>query len=152
MRRIASSGVVFVSRGDSSGTHETERRLWTLARTAPAADKLIVAGSGMGATLRIAANVGAYTLADHATFAQHAPQLGLIPVFEGGPDLLNTYAVIVGSGATRTATSAQHFAGWLATGNGRAAIDAHTVGPQRLKAFTVWPIDAPRDRPHARPE
>ncbi|MGB2714380.1 MAG: substrate-binding domain-containing protein [Vicinamibacterales bacterium] len=153
MQRIAGSGVVFVSRGDSSGTHETERRLWALARTAPPAGKLIAAGSGMGATLKVAASVAAYTLTDDATFAQHAPQLQqqLAILFEGGPDLLNTYAVIVPSDRTRTAGYAQQFATWLTTGAGRAAIDAYTVGPQRQRAFIVWPADVPRDEPQALP-
>jgi tungstate transport system substrate-binding protein len=75
MRRIATSSVRFLSRGDQSGTHEPEEHLWRLADARPVADRLIVAGAGMGTALRVASETGAYTLTDRATFAQHAHTL-----------------------------------------------------------------------------
>jgi tungstate transport system substrate-binding protein len=61
MRRIAASEARFLSRGDHSGTHEREQTLWKLAGAVPQGNRLVIAGSGMGATLRIAAHTGAYT-------------------------------------------------------------------------------------------
>jgi ABC-type tungstate transport system permease subunit len=49
----------------------------------------------MGTTLRIAGQTAAYTLTDRATFAQLATAVPLVVMFEGGPDLLNTYAAIM---------------------------------------------------------
>jgi len=43
-QRIADSGQRFVSRGDESGTHERERRLWSAAGRTPANEKLLVSG------------------------------------------------------------------------------------------------------------
>lgn len=152
MRRIARSGAVFVSRGDSSGTHERERQLWTLAGAQPAAKQLVVAGSGMGTTLRVADNVGAYTLTDEATFRQHAGQLHSVLLFEDDPLLLNTYAVIVPAGRHRAAARARQFVAWLADGNGREVIERFRVGPNNVPAFLPWPAGVSRDRPDALPK
>src|SRR5687767_6242070 len=76
-RRIAQSGQRFVSRGDESGTHEREEKLWTLARQRPVAKLLIVSGRGMAQALRHADEAEAYTLADEATFHRLERQLEL---------------------------------------------------------------------------
>jgi tungstate transport system substrate-binding protein len=152
MRRIAQSDATFVSRGDSSGTHERERQLWALAGAQPPSGRLVVAGSGMGTTLRVTDNVGAYTLTDQATFGQLAPQLRIALLFEGDPKLLNTYAVIVPGDGSPAGADARRFALWLAEGDGRAAIDSFRVGPTQVQAFFVWPAGAPNDRPDALPK
>jgi tungstate transport system substrate-binding protein len=147
MRRIAESDARFISRGDSSGTHERERELWSLAGVVPSPERVVVAGSGMGATLRIAAALRAYTLTDRATLGQHAWRSEFIIVFEGGPGLLNTYAVMVRPNAPG---DARRFAEWLAEGEGRLVIAEHrTAGG--VPAFTVWPADCPREAPGALP-
>jgi tungstate transport system substrate-binding protein len=147
MRRIAKSGVRFISRGDSSGTHERERDLWTRAGIRPDREQVVVAGSGMGATLRIAGTMRAYTLTDRATFAQHAKRGDLTVVFEDGPDLLNTYAVIARPDAS---ADPRGFAEWLADGDGRRLIAGYrtAAGPP---AFAVWPTGCPRELPSAIP-
>ena len=53
MRRIAAAPVRFISRGDSSGTYQRERELWTRAGVTPDPTRLAIGGGGMGATLRI---------------------------------------------------------------------------------------------------
>ena len=147
MRRIAGSGVRFISRGDSSGTHERERDLWKLAGIVPDPGQVVIAGSGMGATLRITATTGAYTLTDRATFAQFAERGDLAIVFEGGPELLNTYAVISRIDAP---AAVREFAEWLAEGEGRGAIARFETAPGK-PAFTVWPAGCPRESPSANP-
>lgn len=149
MRRIAASGARFLSRGDSSGTHERENELWRLAGTRPGPDRLVVAGAGMGTTLRIASETDAYTLTDRATFAQQAAVLRLVLLHEGDPKLLNTYAVIVGPDAARAA-DARTFAAWLAEGNGRNLIATYRVSG-RVQAFQPWPAGAPARAPDALP-
>jgi tungstate transport system substrate-binding protein len=149
MRRIAASPSRFLSRGDESGTHQREKELWALAGARPAPERLVVAGAGMGSTLRIASETGAYTLTDRATFGQLAAGLRLKTVFEGGPPLLNTYAVIVNMDGPRSA-DASAFADWLADGDGRRAIAEYRL-PGNIAAFTVWPAGQPRDRPDDRP-
>lgn len=144
MRRIAGSSNTFLSRGDRSGTHEREERLWSLAGAKPAAARLVTAGAGMGTTLRVASETGAYTLTDRATYAQHANTLRLAIAFEGGPELLNTYAVIVDPSGPR-AGDARAFGDWLAAGGGRDLIAAYRISGQPV--FTVWPSERPRKSP-----
>lgn len=148
MRRIAESPARFLSRGDQSGTHEREQRLWTVAGTQPAATRLVIAGAGMGTALQIAGELGAYTLTDRATFAQHARSTPLAVVFEGGRDLVNSYAVIVDP-AGPNAHTAGVLAEWLANGDGRSRLDQYRINGQQ--GFRPWPPDRPRHSPHDTP-
>src|SRR5207237_3019277 len=150
MRRIASSPVKFLSRGDQSGTHEREEALWKFAEKRPPSDRLVVAGAGMGATLRIASEVGAYVLTDRATFSQLASSLRLVIVFEGGVSLLNTYAVIVDPSGP-LGTSAVAFADWLSDGDGRGVIERYRVGTD-VQAFNPWPRERQSQRPEDLPD
>lgn len=144
-RRIARSQAVFISRGDGSGTHERETQLWKRAGGAPKQPRLVVAGQGMGTTLRIADQMNAYTLSDRATFAQNASTLSARIVFEGGPQLLNTYAAVHDNDP-----HGREFADWLARGRGRDLIAAYRIG--NAPAFTVWPSDRPHGRPDDQPK
>jgi tungstate transport system substrate-binding protein len=145
MRRIARSGERFISRGDASGTHEREELLWKESGSRPAADRLVIAGAGMGATLRVASEAVAYTLTDRATFAQHADGLALVPLMEGASEFINTYAVITNPGAPR-APLASSFADWLTDGEGRAVIERFQIKPG-VRAFQPWPVSRQRSAP-----
>ena len=106
----------------------------------------MIAGAGMGDTLRIASKTGSYTLSDRSTFEQLAPRPVLGVVYSGDPALLNTYAVVT----ERSNVEGMRFAGWLASDAGRHAMaDFFTSG--RIRGFTLWPIDRPGDKPADRP-
>lgn len=92
--RIVASRAPFVSRGDNSGTHLLEQALWKQAGTTPAPGRYIEAGQGMGATLGIAGDRGAYCLTDRATFLAFARRLPLEIMVEGDRALLNLYSVM----------------------------------------------------------
>jgi tungstate transport system substrate-binding protein len=145
MRRIASSSARFLSRGDLSGTHEREELLWQAAGGKPPADHLVVAGAGMGTTLRIASETGAYTLTDRATFAQHAATLRLMVVVDGGVDMVNTYAVVMDP-AGPGARAAERFFNWMSDGAGRAVIGAYRIDGV-TQAFALWPAGRQREQP-----
>ena len=149
MRRIATSEQTFLSRGDMSGTHEREEALWARAGVRPQPKRLVVAGSGMGTTLRAASGTAAYTLTDAATFAQLAPNLELKIVFEGDPSLLNTYAVVYDPDGEKS-KSAAAFVNWLSDGEGRFEIERFRVSGG-IVAFTPWPLDRPRTHPDDTP-
>ncbi len=68
LRKIASSGSPFISRGDDSGTHKKELELWEKAGPRPGGEWYIESGTGMGQTLRIASEKRGYTLADRGTY------------------------------------------------------------------------------------
>src|SRR5688572_23390921 len=140
-RRIAGSPVTFVSRGDSSGTHERELMLWKAAGVAPPPERLLVSGRSMAVALRHAQERQGYTLSDEATFWQLERQLDLVVLFDGDARLLNTYAVI----HPRNNQTAGAFAEWLSRGGGRERIERYQI--QGRVAFTVWPRSCPDNTP-----
>lgn len=144
-QRIARSGQRFVSRGDQSGTHEREERLWKLARQRPDGQRLIVSGRGMSQALRHADEAEAYTLSDEATFRRLRHQLELSTHYGGDVLLVNTYAVLHGPAEENAAD----FARWLTIGAGWQLIAAFEVDGQRQ--YSVWPLEcaaaAPSDTP-----
>ncbi len=91
---IARAGARFVSRGDDSGTHIRELTLWEGAGIEPEGDWYVSTGQGMGATLMIAAEMGAYVLTDRGTFLAMRGRTGLVPHVEGDPGFLNLYSVL----------------------------------------------------------
>ena len=93
-RRIAAARARFVSRGDDSGTHLLERKLWTAAGIEPAGAPYVEAGQGMGATLTIASEKAAYTLTDRATYLAFKARIRLVPFVQGDVRLLNPYHVL----------------------------------------------------------
>ena len=146
MTRIARSPSTFLSRGDESGTHERERELWAAAGVTPDGSRLVIAGAGMGQTLRIAGSSGAYTLTDRGTFEALKASVKLVVLNEGDPRLLNTYAVVWSPNKERGA----RFASWLAEGAGREGVAA-ALREGRVTGFTPWPGEADGSRPSARP-
>ena len=146
-RRIAQSSARFVSRGDQSGTHESEERLWTLAGRRPGLDRLIVSGRGMSQALRHADEAEAYTLSDEATFHRFQQQLQLEAHYRGDALLVNSYAVIY----RPTDSRAADFARWLTAGQGRSLIGSFTIDGRH--EYSVWPDgcygSAPIDQPCA---
>jgi tungstate transport system substrate-binding protein len=92
--KIAQAGARFTSRGDNSGTHLREMSLWKAAALEPEGDWYISTGQGMGATLLIAADKGAYVLTDRGTHLSLKERTGLVPHVEGKPLFLNIYSVM----------------------------------------------------------
>lgn len=93
-RKIASSGVKFISRGDNSGTDLMERSYWKAAGVQPAGGNYISAGLGMGEVLNMAAELQAYTLTDRATYGAYKAKTGLAIVVEGDKSMFNPYGII----------------------------------------------------------
>ena len=150
MRRIASSGQLFASRSDSSGTHAREQRLWKDAGRRPEPKALLETGSGMAATLRVASERAAYVLTDRATFIQLASTLRLTILDEDDPHYINTYAVMTRSGLSgHRIGNANRLFEWFVGVEGRRLISEFRIKDQ--PAFTVWPSSSPADRPDALP-
>lgn len=94
--KIKDSESKFVSRGDESGTHKAELKIWGEENTPNAeTDKwYISAGQGMGACLTMASEQQAYCLTDKATFLSMKDELNLDIVLAEGEDMKNTYSLI----------------------------------------------------------
>ncbi len=90
----------WVSRGDDSGTHAKEKRIWEAAGFDAAElrtmDWYIEAGAGMTATLKITDEKGAYTLVDLGSYLNNYANknIELEIIVEAGKDTLNVYSAI----------------------------------------------------------
>lgn len=94
-RKLASTGSLFISRGDNSGTHAKEKSIWKRTGVSYEGQKWCQqTGLGMGQTLNVAAEKKGYTLADRGTYLALKKNLGLDILVEGDPILLNIYHVI----------------------------------------------------------
>ncbi|MPM87979.1 Tungstate-binding protein TupA [bioreactor metagenome] len=95
MKAIADNGSTFISRGDESGTHKKEKDLCKLANIDPKAQKWYMeVGQGMGATLTMANEQGAYTLVDSGTWYAYQDKVNMKIVLQGDKALFNPYGVI----------------------------------------------------------
>ncbi|WP_457630272.1 substrate-binding domain-containing protein [Oceanithermus sp.] len=97
MRRIYESGVLFISRGDNSGTYNREQQLWRAAGLDPRGQPwYLESGSGMGATLTLASEKSAYTLTDLGTYLFMKDKVALADLFNRPERLmLNQYSYMV---------------------------------------------------------
>lgn len=96
-RRIATSGSLFISRGDNSGSHAKEMEIWAAARIKPERQSWYQqTGAGMGETLITASQNQGYVLSDRGTFLalDKKKRLALLMLLSGEPNLLNVYHVI----------------------------------------------------------
>ena len=97
LRRIAAREATFVSRGDSSGTHERELALWRAAALAPwegarRRQWYVESGADQTTTLRLADERRGYALADLPTLAT-LRDLALRPLFGDDTVLVNRYSI-----------------------------------------------------------
>ena len=96
-KAIATAEAPFVARADKSGTSTKELGIWAKTDVDPATAKpawYIETGQGMGASLTIASEKGAYILTDRATYLANKDKLQLEILVEGNKTLLNVYHVI----------------------------------------------------------
>ncbi|MGL4208649.1 MAG: substrate-binding domain-containing protein [Candidatus Adiutrix sp.] len=158
--RIAERQAEFISRGDESGTHFKELKLWqlsglTLDKTikkvfkdgqmhestveAPSGLWYLNIGQGMGKTLIMAAEKNAYTLSDRSTFmaqkfASSQPTTLEIMV-EGDELLFNPYGLILINPAKHPHVKfelAQIFAHWLVSPRGQKLIADYKLSGQQV--------------------
>ena len=94
LKAISEREILFVSRGDDSGTHKKEILLWEESGIRPVGDWYIESGQGMGFTLGIADEKQAYTLTDRGTYLSSVDYLSLEILIEGDEVLLNPYGII----------------------------------------------------------
>lgn len=85
----------FVSRGDNSGTHRKEMRIWKKIGVRPEGKWYIEAGNGMVETLRIAEEKKAYVLTDISTFNFHRNEFSNLKILlKDRKNLKNIYTAI----------------------------------------------------------
>ncbi len=132
-KAIADGGYTFISRGDDSGTHKAELKIWEAAGLAPdpAADNWYVsAGAGMGDCLNMASEQQAYVLSDKATYLAHAQRDTLALLLEKDDTMKNTYSMLAISPDKWPDTNidgANAFIEWMTGDRAKELIDAYGV-------------------------
>lgn len=129
---IASQRAPFVSRGDLSGTHQAELRLWRDAGVdlASTARYRRECGCTAGAALALTHEFKAYALIDRATMATNKQRGGLTVWVQGESALANPYSVVVVKPSGKSAQrleAAQRFADWMVSSEGQAAVASFRV-------------------------
>ncbi|MGA8943947.1 MAG: substrate-binding domain-containing protein [Thermoactinomyces sp.] len=92
--KIAEVEAIFISRGDDSGTHKKELDIWASTGIKPSGNWYLESGQGMGQTLHIASEKGAYTLTDRGTYLAQQKNIKLDILMQGDKPLLNIYHVM----------------------------------------------------------
>jgi tungstate transport system substrate-binding protein len=137
--KIADAQSPFITRGDASGTNSKELAIWKSANITPEGAWYVESGQGMGATLRIASEQGAYTLSDRATYLANKATLSLDILVEGDAVLLNIYHVIVVNPANCPSvnnTGAIAFADYMVSTDTQALIGTFGVDKYGQALFT----------------
>ena len=138
LARLNASAAPFISRGDKSGTHAAELRLWQaagidLAKAKPAGYK--ECGCGMGPALNMGSSSNAYVLSDRGTWLSFKNRGDLAILVEGDKRLFNQYGVMVVNPAKHPhvkSALAQQFADWVVSAAGQQAIADYKINGQQL--------------------
>ncbi len=127
-KMIAETGSLFVSRGDNSGTHKMEIKIWKEINLNPAEnERYLEVGQGMAKTLRIAGEKQAYTLTDRGTYLslKDIRKLKLAIIVEGDSALFNQYGVMAVNPKRHSSVKYREvmkFIDWLISEEGQGAI------------------------------
>jgi tungstate transport system substrate-binding protein len=138
--KIAETGSTFISRGDDSGTHGKEKKIWAAAGIEPAGDWYVSAGQGMSDVLTMTEEQLGYTISDRATYLSRVLTgytLGI--VVEGDPVLFNPYGVMdvnPAKGAHIKGDYAQQFIDWITSAETKELIGSFGVEEFGAPLFT----------------
>jgi tungstate transport system substrate-binding protein len=138
LRTLRQKALPFISRGDRSGTHLAELKLWQDAGIDIASEKggwYKSIGQGMGAALNTASAAEAYVLADRGTWLSFRNKGDLAILVQGDKRLFNQYGAILVNPAKHPhvkRTQGQQFIDWLVSVEGQDAIASYKIAGQQL--------------------
>ena len=138
MKMIAEAKAPFASRGDDSGTHKAELKLWQAAGVdvkAASGSWYRETGSGMGATLNASVGMNAYTLTDRATWISFGNKGDYKIAVEGDDRLFNQYGIMLVNKEKCPNVKAdlgQQFVDWVISKEGQQAIADYKQNGQQL--------------------
>ena len=123
LRDLAAEGLVFVSRGDASGTHDLEMAVWRESGLDPTGQPwYLVTGLGMGPTLLVADQRGGATLAEIGAFLSARETISLVDLEVLPEGLENPYSAIVVKNSPGESGAAK-LLDWLVSAEGKHAIE-----------------------------
>jgi tungstate transport system substrate-binding protein len=138
LKKIAAVRSPFVSRGDKSGTHAAELRLWKAAGIDLEQARgpwYRDVGQGMGPALNTAASMNAYLLADRGTWLSFKNRRDLGLLVEGDTRLFNQYGIMLVSPVRHAHVKADlggQFIDWVVSAEGQKAIADYKIDGQPL--------------------
>jgi tungstate transport system substrate-binding protein len=138
LQTIRTKAAPFVSRGDRSGTHIAELKLWKDAGIDIEKDRgawYKEIGQGMGAALNMASASNAYVLSDRGTWLAFKNRGDLTILVEGDKRLFNQYGVMLVNPAkhpTVKKEAGQRFIDWLISPEGQDVIAGYKINGQQL--------------------
>ena len=138
LHKIKDANAPFISRGDRSGTHTAELKLWQDAGIDVQKDhgdwyKSI--GQGMGAALNTAQASEAYVLSDRGTWIHFKNKGDLEIVVQGDKRMFNQYGVILVNPQkcpTVKAQLGQQFVDWVVSPEGQKTIADYKIDGEEL--------------------
>jgi tungstate transport system substrate-binding protein len=138
LQTLRTKAAPFVSRGDRSGTHIAELKLWKDAGIDIEKDRGVwykEIGQGMGAALNMASASNAYVLSDRGTWLAFKNRGDLTILVEGDKRLFNQYGVMLVNPAkhpTVKKEAGQRFIDWLISPEGQDVISGYKINGQQL--------------------
>jgi tungstate transport system substrate-binding protein len=138
LRILQRTGAPFISRGDRSGTHAAELRLWQTAGVDIGAAKgrwYREIGGGMGQALNTASALSAYVLSDRGTWLAFRNRGDLGVLVSGDQHLFNQYGVMLVNPAKHPQVKrrqGQAFIDWLVSREGQDVIAGYRIGGEQL--------------------
>lgn len=134
LKRIHDSKNLFVSRGDNSGSHVFELKLWNTLGITPGERKrpwYIEAGQDMGPTINMVSAMGGYMIADQGTWLAYANRSHLKEIYVGVKDGVNEYSVIQLKNSKDLTPQAALLIDWLLQAKTRSQINNFKINKQR---------------------
>lgn len=137
-RAIKDKQADFISRGDRSGTHSAELKLWKIAGIDIAKERgpwYKEIGQGMGAALNTAQADNAYVLSDRGTWIHFKNKGNLAILVEGDKRMFNQYGIMLVNPAKHPNVKkelGQEFIDWLVSPEGQKAIANYKINGQQL--------------------
>lgn len=138
-KEIAARQYPFVTRADKSGTYTKEMAIWAQAGIEPKGNWYIQTGQGMGDSLRVAFEKGAYILADRGTYLSLKDKYPLAIFVEKGTELRNQYGVIAVNPKIHKGVNywgAEQFINWITSPEGQKVIGEYGVDKFGQPLFT----------------
>ena len=137
---IKNNEMLFLSRGDDSGTYKKELALWNTIELNPKyfSKWYKKVGQGMGSTLIMANEMQAYTLTDRSTWLKFNKKENLKIICENKPPLFNQYGIIAINPNKHQSTNyewANAYISWIISEKGKRLINNFKVSGQQLFFF-----------------
>lgn len=137
-KKIAEAKAPFTSRGDKSGTHAAELRLWKDAGVEPQQGRgtwYRETGSGMGPTLNTASAMNAYAFTDRGSWLAFKNRGELTILVQGDRRLFNQYGVMLVNPQRHPHVKremGQAFIDWVVSPEGQQTIASYKIGGEAL--------------------